>query len=271
MMCTEQTWFWLSHSEKRLNMKKVLITICGRRGSKGFKNKNLKTFLDRPLVYYTLASALDFASRSGAEVDIALNTDSDILRDLVAAKYPEVEYVPRPRELGGDIVPKMAVFQQTLKYMESKYSKTYDYLIDLDITSPLRQIDDVLNAYKMKLERDDAGLVFSACGSRRNPYFNMVKQVGDHVEKVIESPFTARQQAPAIYDLNASIYVFDRDFLATNTTGILWDTKCLVYLMKDTAVLDIDSEEDFEMMQLIGGYLFENIEGFKAVRDKIRV
>ena len=91
MMCTEQTWFWLSHSEKRLNMKKVLITVCGRRGSKGFKNKNLKTFLDRPLVYYTLASALDFASRSGAEVDIALNTDSDILRDLVAAKYTEVE------------------------------------------------------------------------------------------------------------------------------------------------------------------------------------
>ena len=34
-------------------MKRVLITICGRAGSKGFKNKNLKTFLDKPLVYYT--------------------------------------------------------------------------------------------------------------------------------------------------------------------------------------------------------------------------
>ena len=38
-------------------MKNILITICGRAGSKGFKNKNLKTFLGTPLVYYTVAIA----------------------------------------------------------------------------------------------------------------------------------------------------------------------------------------------------------------------
>ena len=249
----------------------VLITICGRAGSKGFKNKNLKTFLDKPLVYYTLAAAFDFKNRAAdTSVDIALNTDSDILKEIVLEKYPEVTAVNRPEELAGDTVPKMAVFQQTLSYMEKETGKKYDYLIDLDITSPLRQIDDVLGAYNMKISRPDRGLVFSGCPSRRNPYFNMVKESGDCVEKVIESPFTARQQAPAIYDLNASIYVFDSDFLRTNTTGILWDTKCLLYPMRDTRVLDIDSEEDFEMMQLIGGYLFSNIEGFKKVRDLIR-
>ena len=252
-------------------MKKVLITICGRAGSKGFKNKNLKTFLEKPLVYYTLASAFNFADTvENAQVDVCLNTDSQLLADLVLEKYPEVHFIPRPEELGGDVVPKMAVFQQSLSYMEDKQGYSYDYLIDLDITSPLRQIHDVLGAYKMKLEREDAGLVFSGCPSRRNPYFNMVKEVGDHVEKVIESPFTARQQAPAIYDLNASIYVFETEFLRTNKTGILWETKCLLYPMRDTAVLDIDSEEDFEMMQLIGGYLFANVDGFKAVKDKIR-
>lgn len=251
-------------------MKKVLITVCGRAGSKGFKNKNLKVFLDKPLVYYTLASAVYFKENSGADVDICLNTDSDILAGIVAEKYPEVTYIPRPRDLAGDVVPKMAVFQQSLQYMEEKLGKKYDYLIDLDITSPLRRIDDVLGAYKMKQDRPDAGLVFSGCPSRRNPYFNMVKRVDDHVEKVIESPYTARQQAPAIYDLNASIYVFETDFLRTNTTGILWETKCLLYPMRDTAVLDIDSEEDFRMMQLIGSYLFENVEGFKKVRDLIR-
>ena len=44
-------------------MKNVLITICGRAGSKGFKNKNLKVFLNKPLVYYTLRSAFDFKAR----------------------------------------------------------------------------------------------------------------------------------------------------------------------------------------------------------------
>ncbi len=252
-------------------MKNVLITICGRAGSKGFKNKNLKTFLDKPLVYYTLASAFNFKDNvNNAYVDICLNTDSPELTNLVLQKYPEVFAIKRPKELGGDIVPKMAVFQQSLNYMETKQDKKYDYLIDLDITSPLRQIDDVLYAYKMKLDREDAGLIFSGCPSRRNPYFNMVKTVEDHVEKVIDSPFTARQQAPEIYDINASIYVFETEFLRANKTGILWETKCLLYPMKDTAVLDIDSEEDFEMMQLIGSYLFTKVDGFKAVRDLIR-
>ena len=79
-----------------------------------------------------------------------------------------------------------------------------------------------------------------------------------------------KARPPAIYDLNASMYIFNTDFLRENKTGILWETTCMIYLMKDTAVLDIDSEEDFEMMQLIGGYLFKNVDGFKAVRDKIR-
>ena len=97
-------------------MKNVLITICGRAGSKGFKNKNLKVFLNKPLVYYTLRSAFDFKSRvKDADVDIALNTDSRLLQNLVLEKYPETEKVERPEELAGDIVPKMAVFQYTLK------------------------------------------------------------------------------------------------------------------------------------------------------------
>ena len=33
----------------------ILFTICGRAGSKGFKNKNLKSFIGCPLVYFSLA------------------------------------------------------------------------------------------------------------------------------------------------------------------------------------------------------------------------
>ena len=254
-------------------MKRVLITICSRAGSKGFKNKNLKTFLDKPLCYYTLASAFDFKERvKDAQVDICLNTDSEDLINLVGEKYPETWIIHRPEELCGDVVPKMAVFQHSLSFMERTQRVTYVYLIDLDIPSPLRQIDDVLGIYEMKINNPQAGLVFSGCPSRRNPFFNMVKAEKDgSVTKVIDDVvFTARQQAPAIYDLNASMYVFETEFLRTNTTGILWETTCMLYMMKDTAVLDIDSEEDFEMMQLIGGYLFSNVDGFKAVKEKIR-
>ena len=252
-------------------MKHLLITICGRAGSKGFANKNLKTFCGKPLVYYTLAAAGLFArQRPDLEVDIALNTDSQNLADLVAAAYPQVVYLPRGQELGGDTVPKMAVFQDSLRRMEQKKGICYDAVMDLDITSPLRTVQDIRNAVELKEQRQDLDLVFSVTESRRNPYFNMVRDCGDHVEKVIESPFTARQQAPAIYDLNASIYVFRRDFLANNTTGILWDGKIGVTTMMDTGILDIDSEEDFRLMEVIAAHLYGNYPEFGEVRDAIR-
>lgn len=252
-------------------MKKMLITICGRAGSKGFKNKNLKTFCGRPLVYYTLSAAeLFMQEMPDVQVDICLNTDSQQLADLVAARYPEVTFLPRGEELGKDTVPKMAVFQDSLARMEEKNGCTYDYVMDLDITSPLRTAKDIASAYRIKDRRTDLDLVFSGTEARRNPYFNQVAAKDDHVVKVIDSPFTARQQAPSIYDINASIYVFRRDFLANNTTGILWDGKIGLSLMKDTGILDIDSEEDFQLMEVIADYLYKHDKDFAQVRENIR-
>lgn len=79
-------------------MKRLLITICGRAGSKGFKNKNLKNFCGKPLVYYSLSAAELFIKKHPElEIDVALNTDSEDLAKLVAAEYPEVIYLPAGR------------------------------------------------------------------------------------------------------------------------------------------------------------------------------
>ena len=126
-------------------MKRLLITICGRAGSKGFKNKNLKNFCGKPLVYYSLSAAeLFIKNHPELEVDIALNTDSEDLAKLVAAEYPEVIYLPRGAELGGDRVPKVEVYKDSFARMEARTGKPYDAMIDLDITSPLRTEQDMI-------------------------------------------------------------------------------------------------------------------------------
>lgn len=252
-------------------MERLLITICGRAGSKGFANKNLKTFCGRKLVYYSLSAAdLFLKARPDIEADICLNTDSQALADIVAEQYPEVVYLPRSEELGGDRVPKMRVYQDSLARMEAKTGKTYDYVMDLDITSPLRTLPNVLDAYDKKHARPDLDLVFSVTEARRNPWFNMFKEVGDHVEMVCDARFTGRQQAPAVYDVNASIYVFNRDWMANNETGILWDSKIGVSVMMDTGIIDIDSEADYRLMEVIARHLYENYPDFAAVRENIR-
>ena len=252
-------------------MQRLLITICGRAGSKGFRNKNLKTFCSHPLVYYSL-SAADLFCKSHPElaVDLALNTDSPELAALVADKYPEVVFLPRGEALAGDRVPKMAVYQDSLRRMEEKTGRPYDALMDLDITSPLRTAADVAAAFEKKAARPDLDLVFSVCEARRNPWFNMVKTVGDHVEQVNRSEFTGRQQAPEVFDVNASIYVFGRDFLAGNTDGLLWHGKIGVSVMMDTGIIDIDSEHDYQLMEAIAAHLYRTDPAFAAVRDNIR-
>jgi CMP-N,N'-diacetyllegionaminic acid synthase len=222
-------------------------------------------------VHYTLAAIeLFLQKRPDLDVDVVLNTDSGLLKELVLGAYPNVVYIHRPAALSGDTVAKMKVFQQSLAVMEEKTGQPYDMHIDLDITSPLRTPDDVAGCFAALEAREDLDLVMSGCKSRRNPYMNMAVREDDHVRQAIKSEVTARQQAPVCYDLNASIYVFRRAFLAGNTSGFLWDGKCDIYEMEDTAVLDIDSEEDFEMMELIARHLYAHRPQFAAVRDAIR-
>ena len=141
-------------------MNRLLITICGRAGSKGFKNKNLKTFCGHPLVYYSLSAAELFIKKHPElHIDIALNTDSPELAELVAAKYPEVIFLPRGEELGGDRVPKMAVYQDSLHRMEERTGQPYDWYMDLDITSPLRTEQDIENAFAKAQEREDLQII----------------------------------------------------------------------------------------------------------------
>ena len=251
--------------------KRVLLTICGRAGSKGFKNKNLKQFDGHPLCYYSLSAAeLFMKEQPETAVDLCLNTDSEPLIELITAKYPEVTVLRRPAELCGDIVPKMEVYQHSLRSMEERKGYQYNHLIDLDITSPLRRMGDVTGAYNEKCARPDLDLVLSVTPSRRTPYMNMARLVGDHIERIMEHHNTARQQTPPVFDINASIYVFERNFLANNTTGFLWDGKCGMYSMFDTGVIDIDSEEDHQLMEAIAQYLYKTYPAFGAIRDNIR-
>ncbi len=254
-------------------MTKLLITVCGRAGSKGFKNKNLKTFCSKPLAHYTLSAIELFLQiQPDLDADIVLNTDSGLLRELVCNAYPEVTFIHRPAALAGGSVPKMAVFQQSLHWMEDNQAKTYDILMDFDITSPLRTVADIAGCFAALQARPDLDLVMSAVKSRRSPYMNMARRSedGQTVRQVVESHITARQQAPVCYDLNASIYAFRRSFLAANTSGFLWDGRCDIYEMVDTAVLDIDCEEDFAWMELIARKLYNTRPEFAQVRDNIR-
>lgn len=232
---------------------RILFTICGRAGSKGFKNKNLKKLRGVPLVHYTLAAIqLYTMQHPNDEIMVAVNTDSPELVSQVKQQrsIKKICFVQRKIELADDIIPKVDVIRDT--YLQCLADGAgYDVIVDLDITSPMRRACDIEETIYQMISETDCDLAFSTVSARRNPYFNMVEAREGYFRKVCQSDFTARQQAPAVYELNASIYAFRPAFLQNKIDKTILDYNCRVAIMPDYLVLDIDSEEDFEAMEVV--------------------
>lgn len=244
----------------------ILFTICARAGSKGVKSKNTRMFCGYPLVYYTLSAYQLFAAKYGSEYDniqLALNTDSEALMEQADQSGITYTHIVRKDELAGDRVAKISVVRDTLVQMEEKENITYDVIMDLDLTSPLRTVNDIKGTLEALLQKPDADIAFSVVESRRSPYFNMVcEKENGFFNTVITSNFVARQQTPVCFDMNASIYAYGRGYLLS---GRNQERNALIWKMKDRAVLDIDSEDDYELMGLLEGYYIRQDEQLAEV------
>ncbi|MEY8338964.1 acylneuraminate cytidylyltransferase family protein [Lachnospiraceae bacterium 62-35] len=247
----------------------ILFTVCGRKGSKGIKNKNIREFLGYPLPYYTL-SAIDLFKGIHEELktDIVVNTDSEELISIMQQNpFFEIDTIVREAALSGDMVAKTAVIYDCLDKMQRQKKVEYDVVVDLDITSPIRTVPDIECMIDTHV-KTGADVTTSVTDSRRNPYFNMVKRTEKGFKRVVESNFTTRQQAPEIFDMNASMYAYTPDFLKTGK-GVL-DGYCECIHMFDTGILDLDHENDFELMQVIAEYIFRQKPEFGLIQDNIK-
>lgn len=248
----------------------ILFTLCGRAGSKGVKGKNARNFCGIPLVWYSMAAIKlykDNYTTANDCVKVVLNTDSQALIQLCR----QVEELPvtileRKENLAGDKVPKVSVILDCLHRASQTLKMDFDVVVDLDITSPLRTVQDVKNAIERKMARPEVDVVYSVTHSRRNPYFNMVKEESGFFCKAIASSYTTRQEAPVFYDMNASIYAYSPKALRDKAHSTFFNSNCDAITMFDTGILDIDSEEDYELMQVIATHLFENKAGFQELK-----
>ena len=224
---------------------RTIGTICARGGSKGIKNKNIKLLLGKPLISYTIN-----ALKAWGKLDrIVCSTDSEEIKKI-ANKYGVETPFTRPEELATDTSGKLEVIQHAVHFCEEEENNKYDFIIDLDPTSPLRTINNINDAFQ-KLINSTADILLSVYKAHKNPYFNMLElnEKGyAHLSKKFDKILIARQQAPIVYSANASIYVYRRDYLM-NTKEVLSD-KTIIYEMSDISI-DIDKEIDLEFIEFI--------------------
>ncbi len=225
----------------------ILITICARGGSKGIPDKNIKPIGNKPLIAYTIEIANKF-KRNHPLTTIALSTDSEKIKRISSEYGLDSEYL-RPNFLAGDKVGKIDAIKDVLFFYENKYNIKYDYILDMDVTSPLRNLEDLENALRIIQNDLQAINIFSVSNPDRNPYFNMVEKKADgyySLVKKIEGPILTRQSAPEVYSLNASFYIYRHCFFESGHKSAITN-RSLIYNMPHIC-FDLDHPIDFDFM-----------------------
>lgn len=223
-----------------------LCSICARGGSKGVRNKNLIEIAGIPLIGHSLRVARDSKLFS----HIAVSSDSKEILE-VAKNFGADLLIERPEELASDTAAKLPAIQHCFLSSEKMSGVRFTTICDLDSTSPLRIVSDIVGAVDL-LESKKQGNVITGAKSRRSPYFNLVEVLPDGrvgLSKTPDHPIVRRQDAPRTFDMNASIYVWTRDSLLGSKT-VLTD-KTWLFEMPEDRSLDIDSIFDLELVEFL--------------------
>lgn len=224
---------------------KSLFIIPARGGSKGIPKKNIAPLNGRPLIDYTIQTALALAPQSR----IILSTDSDEIADTARRCGLEVDY-RRPDALATDTAGSREVILDAMDWADAQ-GVDYDAVVLLQPTSPLRSVEDVENA--MALYTPDIDMVVSVTEARSNPYYNCFETDADgylHVSKG-DGMYTRRQDVPPAYEYNGAVYVINPQSIRAMAMGAF--PRRVPSVMPAERSVDIDAPVDL----LIAAHLLQ--------------
>lgn len=220
----------------------TIATICARGGSSGLPGKNTRLLDGKPLIVHTIEHALQ---TPGVE-HVFVSTDDETIASIARAAGAQVPFI-RPAELATSTAPKLPAIRHLVAGVEAMGIQV-ERVLDLDPTSPLRDLSDIRAC--LELLMPDTGVVITGYPAEKNPYFNMVElDPRGHAGlcKSLPGGVFSRQQAPAVYAMNASVYVWWRHTLEHG----IWDNAVRLHVMPRERSIDVDSLIDFELVELL--------------------
>lgn len=226
-------------------LKKILVVVPARGGSKGIPLKNLYPVMGRPMIAYVsdVLAKLDWIDRA------VVSTDSEEIASVAEAFGISAPF-RRPSNLSGDYIGDVDVLIHALSTMESIDNCQYDVVIMLQPTSPLRRAEHVLAAMEMfSANNFDAVWTLSETDSKSHPYKQLALNNGEVQYFSQEGKsIIARQQLTPVFHRNGIAYVISRDCLLTKKTILGEKTGGLV--LNENCV-SIDNLWDIELVEHI--------------------
>jgi N-acylneuraminate cytidylyltransferase/CMP-N,N'-diacetyllegionaminic acid synthase len=223
-------------------MKKILVIIPARGGSKGLKDKNIKLLNNKPLIAWTIEAA-----KGSKYIDkVIVSTDNIKIAEIAKEYGAEVPFI-RPDELSGDKASSIDVILHAMNYMNENLDYKADYIMLLQCTSPLRTTVHIDEAVEKFIASDAESLVSTT--ELEHPIF-WCKKINDdgYLESFIKYDDTKqyrRQEFETLYRLNGAIYISKWQYVLNNKRLI--SDYAVPYIMDKKSSIDIDNIDDFNL------------------------
>lgn len=234
----------------------VLGVVTARAGSKGIPGKNTRPLAGKPLIAYTIESAL----ASGVFDRLILSTDDEEAARIARGLGCDVPFM-RPAALSADDTPHLPVMQHAVAWMRDRQRYEPEWVMILMPTSPLRRPSDIAAAVALAVERGaDSVVSVDAMPAHYHPMRALTIGAGGWARLLIgDQPVrrrpVRRQGMPDAWVFNGAIYLFRASLLSDPVEPNLYGDQVAAYVMPPPYGSNIDDEEDWANVERLLGRL----------------
>lgn len=223
---------------------RVLGIIPARAGSKGVVGKNLRPVAGEPLIGHAIRAAKESRLLSSYLV----TTDGEDIAD--AARQRNCPVVQRPAHLAADETPMPPVLQHAVQHAEAELGSTFDALVLLQPTSPIRRGADIDAVIEM-LADDEVDSVISVCPVEdEHPARMYSLDAKAHMSPLWpDLEMRQRQDLPPLYHRNGALYATRRSILMEQ--GVIVGPRRQAYVMPRKYLVNVDDERDLLIAEVI--------------------
>lgn len=221
---------------------KALCIIPARGGSKRIPRKNIRDFLGKPIIAYSIESAL----RSGLFEEVMVSTDDQEIADVALSYGASVPFM-RSEETSNDYATTNDVISEVLsRYSES--GKEFEVVCCLYSTAPFVTPERLCEAMA-ELQKGDCESVFTGVAYSYPVLRSIVTgDKGFARMKWPEYRYSRSQDLEKFYHDAGQFYFYTRDYLRKGYGLAEGDARMLI--LSELEVQDLDTPTDWKLAEL---------------------
>ena len=225
--------------------KRILALIPARGGSKGIHHKNIALLAGKPLIQYTIDAA-----RQSKYIDYILVSTDDAEIAEISKKFGAKVPFLRPKELASDTAKTIDAVLHAIETLR-KAGETFDSLVLLQPTSPLRTSEDIDKAVETFYQANRQPVVSVSEVSDHPILIRTIEKTpeGEYLKPLLQTGSTVRRQdMPPFYRVNGSIYINPIEEINSTTS---FNDNPIPFVMSPSHSIDIDEPLDLKIAEWI--------------------